>query len=250
MTTWLRQSIAISGSLQAAWGFGAVLAHPRHPKSDSLLSDAGKTSLPLAAVRQALTYFSLVQLLAAKSLFPFFSSSVLLQKTLLLPSCDVRGDTFFCAYNVRVYTSMLSPSMRYLLPPYRKHHNHSTVQHSAVNPHDKQQSKYAPIRARQRRQADGVGSRQHVVERLHSTPCVFKTNEEIEVCSAYKNIAGVMRRVRLYTALSLRPFYFAHACGVRVVFGDQAALGIRKSLVCTKNRGPLIQPFAFLFKSL
>ena len=158
--------------------------------------------------------------------------------------------TFFCASDIRVYTRMLSPSIiRYLRPP--PYHKHSTaVQQSAVNPRNKQQSKYAPIRARQRRQADGVGSRQHVVERLHSTPCVFKTNEEIEVCSAYKNIAGVMRRVRLYTALSLRPFYFAHACGVRVVFGDQAALGIRKSLVCTKNRGPLIQPFAFLFKSL
>ena len=35
----------------------------------------------------------------------------------------------------------MSPSIRYLLvpPPYRKHHNHSTVQHSAVNPRDKQQ---------------------------------------------------------------------------------------------------------------
>ena len=40
---------------------------------------------------------------------------------------------------------------------------HSTAQHSAVNPHE-QQSKYAPIRARQRRRADRVGSIQHVVE--------------------------------------------------------------------------------------
>ena len=36
-------------SLLGAWGFGAAPAYPRHPKSDSLLSDAGNTSLPLAA---------------------------------------------------------------------------------------------------------------------------------------------------------------------------------------------------------
>ena len=51
----------------------------------------------------------------------------------------------------------MSPSIiRYLLPGtthllYRKHPKHSTVQHSAVNPRNKQQSKYAPIRARQRK---------------------------------------------------------------------------------------------------
>ena len=47
-TTSLRSSIAVSVSLLAAWGFGAEPSHPRHPKSDSLLPDAGKTSLPLA----------------------------------------------------------------------------------------------------------------------------------------------------------------------------------------------------------
>ena len=49
VTTSLRSSMAVSASLLAAWVFGAAPAHPRHPKSDSLLSDAGKTSLPLAA---------------------------------------------------------------------------------------------------------------------------------------------------------------------------------------------------------
>ena len=44
---------------------------------------------------------------------------------------------------------------------------HNTAQHSTVNPH-KQQSKYAPIRARQRKQADRVGSSQHV-EHLYSS---------------------------------------------------------------------------------
>ena len=45
----LISSIAVPPSLLAAWGFGAAPAHPRHAKSDSLLSDAGKTSLPLGA---------------------------------------------------------------------------------------------------------------------------------------------------------------------------------------------------------
>ena len=49
MTTSFRSSIAVFASLLAAWGFGAAPAHPRDPKSDSLLSDTGKTSLPLAA---------------------------------------------------------------------------------------------------------------------------------------------------------------------------------------------------------
>ena len=49
MTTSLISLIAVSALLLAAWGFGAAPAHPRHPKSDSLLSDAGKTSLRLAA---------------------------------------------------------------------------------------------------------------------------------------------------------------------------------------------------------
>ena len=44
------------------------------------------------------------------------------------------------------------------------------AQRRAVNPH-KQQSKYAPIRARQRKQADRYGSSQHIVEYLYCTLC-------------------------------------------------------------------------------
>ena len=40
---------------------------------------------------------------------------------------------------------------------------HSTAEHSAVNP-QKQQSKFAQIRARQRTQGNRIGSSQHVVE--------------------------------------------------------------------------------------
>ena len=49
LTTSLRSSIAVSTSLLPAWGFEAAPAHPRDPKSDSLLAGAGKTSLQLAA---------------------------------------------------------------------------------------------------------------------------------------------------------------------------------------------------------
>ena len=64
VTTSPRSSIAVSVSLLAAWGFGAAPAHPRHPKSDSLLSDAGKTSLPLAAALRGGSALSLASLVA------------------------------------------------------------------------------------------------------------------------------------------------------------------------------------------
>ena len=64
----------------------------------------------------------------------------------------------------------------------------SMAQHIAVNPH-KQQSKYAPIRARQCKQAHRVGSSQLVVIFLFSSLCILKTgNEEIEIYPADKNI--------------------------------------------------------------
>ena len=49
VTTSLRSLIAVSASLLAAWGFGTAPAHPRHPEGDSLVSNVGKTGLPLAA---------------------------------------------------------------------------------------------------------------------------------------------------------------------------------------------------------
>ena len=48
--TLFRSSFAVSASLLAAWGFGAAPAHPSDPKSDSFLSGASRTRLPLAAV--------------------------------------------------------------------------------------------------------------------------------------------------------------------------------------------------------
>ena len=118
---------------------------------------------------------------------------------------SVAGGTARYAKRLVVFTSILSPSIiRYLPPPpHHKHCKHSTARHSAVNPRNKQ-SKYAPIRGRQRRQADGVGSRQHVVERMYIQLAVLKTNEEIKICSVYKNTAGgVMRKGFACTLLFL-----------------------------------------------
>ena len=64
MTTSLRSSIAVSASLLAARGFWAAPAHPRHPKSDTLLSDASETSLPLAAALRGGSASSLASLVA------------------------------------------------------------------------------------------------------------------------------------------------------------------------------------------
>ena len=60
----LRGSIAVSASLLAAWGFGAAPAHPSDPKSDSFLSDTGKTSLPLTAALRGGSAPSLASLVA------------------------------------------------------------------------------------------------------------------------------------------------------------------------------------------
>ena len=127
---------------------------------------------------------------------------------------------------------MLSPSIiRYLLPPPSlKHRKHSTVQHSAVNPRNKQQSKYAPIRAGQRRQADGVGSRQHVFEHIYySSLCSQNERRNRNLLGLHKNIAdGVWcdaRRVCLYTALSLSVLSISFIHGsVWVVFGTTELL--------------------------
>ena len=60
-----------------------------------------------------------------------------------------------------------------------------------------------------------------------------KTNQEIEICPAYKYMQPFTEQLSwcdvactppLYTALSIRPFYFVHACGVRVAFVDHVEL--------------------------
>jgi len=114
-------------------------------------------------------------------------------------------------------------------PPCRKHRKHSTVPHSAVNPRNKQQSKYAPITARQRRHADGVGSRQHVVEHIYRSLCPQSERINRHMLGLRKH-GGVMREGFACTLFfSLRPFYFFHTCGVRVVLGGHGALGICNS---------------------
>ena len=157
-------------------------------------------------------------MLADRSLFPFFSCSVVLFGRTSL-SHDVRSNvfcgTFFCTCDIRVYSGMLSPSLiRYLLPaPYRKHRKYSTAQSTRAT------SSKAGTRRSER---DNAGkqtelARASMSSSIYIARCVLKTNEEIKICSAYKNIAGRWcdaRRVCLYTALSRRPFYFIHTCGV------------------------------------
>ena len=57
------------------------------------------------------------------------------------------------------------------------------------------------------------------------------------------SLDGVMRKgfFPVCTALSLRPFYFVHTCGVRVVFEDHGALAICKSLVVASLRDSVIR---------
>ena len=64
VTTSLRSSIAVSPSLLPARGFGAAPAHPRDPKSDSLLAGAGKNNLPVAAALRGGRLPSLASLVA------------------------------------------------------------------------------------------------------------------------------------------------------------------------------------------
>ena len=61
------------------------------------------------------------------------------------------------------------------------------------------------------------------------------------------SLAGVMLPVH---CSSLRPFYFVHACGVRIVFVDHGALGICKSPVCTLNHVPLCPRHPLSFCSI
>ena len=64
VTSSLGSSIATSPSLLPAWGFGAAPAHPRDPKSDSLLPGAGKSNLPVAAALRRARLPSLASLVA------------------------------------------------------------------------------------------------------------------------------------------------------------------------------------------
>ena len=101
----------------------------------------------------------------------------------------------------------------------------STSQHSTAHkPSTNQQSKYVPIRARQHKPAGKVGEDQQAYRRAstqlaYTARCV-STNEDMEVCPAYKNKKFVLTR----------------------------AFGICKSPVCIYDRGllrPLHSHFSF-----
>ena len=98
-------------------------------------------------------------------------------------------------------------------------------------------------------QSSSVGESRYVVKHLYRA-LRFK-NEAIDICPVYKNcnrsqsssqlvwgakdlpLFPISISIRYYAALSLHPFYFVRACGVRVVFLGRGALGSCMSSVCT-----------------
>ena len=70
---------------------------------------------------------------------------------------------------------------------YRKHRKHNTIQHSAVNPRNKQQSKYAPYQSATT-QASRPSWLAAACCRAYIQLDVLKTNKEIELCSAIKKL--------------------------------------------------------------
>ena len=122
------------------------------------------------------------------------------------------------------------------------------MQHSTANPHNKRQSKYAPIKARQRRQADGVGSRQHVVKHIYSLLC--SQNEKSKYARPTKIFGGgVMREGFACTLLFLSVLSIS---SIHVASG--LFLGTIEPLAfgnyCSLHRTPLtfcaFQSFAFV----
>ena len=104
----------------------------------------------------------------------FFLFFILFMKSLLSPFSVLCGSFFIRTRIVResydlpgTYIRACRRASYQISTTYRAV---NTAKHSAVNPH-KQQSKHAPIRARQCKQADRVGSSQHVVEYLYSSLC-------------------------------------------------------------------------------
>ena len=133
---------------------------------------------------------------------------------------------------------------------------HSTTQHNCSTAPRSQHGQQPAKQVRADQSATTQASRRSwlapACRRAYIPLAVFsKRTKKSKSARPTKNTAGGVlcdaRRVCLYTALSVRPLYFVHTCGVQVSFGDHGALGICKSLVCTANRGPLcaIQSFAF-----
>ena len=113
------------------------------------------------------------------SLIPFHS---LLQQE---PSFSL----YFVYVHIFICTSMLS------LRIYRKH---STAQRN--QPCTKQQSKYAPIRARQRKQADRVGESQHVERNTTAVSSIT----QLDVFSKKTKTSESARPTKVYNHLQSR----------------------------------------------
>ena len=173
---------------------------------------------------------SLAFLFPCYSLFHFFSPIACRKETFLFMLCSAFEELsspifshfaglFYVRHEyIRACCRRASSDMYY---HDRTSSTASTAQHSTAQSTLATSSKAnTRRRVRQRKPSDGVGSRQHVVEHTYSSLC--SQNERRN-----QNLLGLQkycwrfegRRVCLYTALSLRPLYFVHTCGVRVILG-------------------------------
>ena len=63
-----------------------------------------------------------------------------------------------------------------------------TEQHNKVSQARKMWGAYVAIRVRKLKRDERFGESQNVVEHLSGARCVLKTNDEIEICPAKRNI--------------------------------------------------------------
>ena len=150
---------------------------------------------------------------AGKSLCPFFSSSVLLDEkmSLVVPSFVFLEHFSFVRTYYTTYDYIRACCRRasdiYYYRRHRAAHTARTAQHSTA------QSTRTSSTASTRRSEGDNASKQTEVPRasmsssIYTARCVLKTIVEIEICSAYKNVAGVFRGGFACTLCSFSPSF-------------------------------------------
>ena len=96
VTTSLRRSVAVSPSLLPAWGFGAAPAHPRYPRSDSLL--AGYQGCFLTSVRYSkfgIQHTTIQRDVFSTNLYSITIHTVRLRYFMFLPNTNPKSHFYF-----------------------------------------------------------------------------------------------------------------------------------------------------------